>query len=555
MSDGRPPQSGDTVGHYRLDGVVGVGGMGTVHAATDLRLGRRVALKIVLGHHAATPEYVARFQREAAVLARLDSPHVVAIYDHGEHEGHPYIAMQLAAGGDLGHLLRRRGAMPPDLAARVCAQVSDALVAAHAVGVVHRDVKPANVLLRDDRVDRIHVYLSDFGVALTEATGLTTPGAIAGTWNYLAPERTRGEHGSPASDVYSVGCLFWELLTGQPPYAGTDVEVAMEHLSSPVPQLPGHDEATARANRIVARSMAKERAHRYASAAALRDDLRDLAGSVTGATPLPGAGVAPRRRRRGAVLATAGAVLAVLVAGGTTVAVVAGGDQEPGANPSGSTGPSGPPTSDPTPGPDEPVVEPVVQGDLDGDDLGDVAWYDFDRTYLASSRRSRFSAVERRQPGGSALISGDVDGDGNVDTVTLSESVSSLAVTVTPLRGRSTSSAFATPRVIGELDQDFLLADVDGDGDDDLVVATPVRGETQLTVARSLGDGSFGRSRRWYRVRSTPSTPPGPSVTSTATATTTSSTRRPAGSPTTGRRSRWCCPAPPPSRRQGVPCR
>ena len=503
----------EQIGPYRLDGVIGVGGMGTVHAATDLRLGRRVALKIVLGHHASSPEFTARFQREAAVLARLDSPHVVAIYDHGEHQGHPYIAMQYAAGGDLGHLLQRRGAMPLPLAARVCAQVADALVAAHAVGVVHRDVKPANVLLRDDRVDRLHVYLSDFGVALTEASGLTSPGAIAGTWNYLAPERTRGEHGSPASDLYSVGCLFHELVTGRPPYAGTDVEVAMEHLSSPVPQLPGTDDATRRANRVLALSMAKEPHHRYPSAAVLRDELRELVGSTVDATPLPGPpphgatahGSPGGRRRRALVVAGVVALVAALGVG-TAIAVVASGDDTPSADPT----PSGTgATSGPTDGPAGPTDGPtptaagdgVVLGDLDGDGLGDIGWADFDRSFVVPSSGSGFGAVGRRAVPGKDVVTGEFTGDDRPDLVAVEGDPPSLVATIhdrgrTPLPG----VVLDVPEGNDDLDLDFIAADVDGDGVDDLVVATPIGTDRlELNVALNTGDGSFERPQRWFR--------------------------------------------------------
>ena len=172
-----------------------MGGMGVVYAATDTRLDRRVALKLVSGQLAGDPSFVTRFQREAAVLARLDSPHIVAIFDHGEQDGTPYIATQYVGGGDLGALIAGRGALPPQLALRVCAQIAGALADAHRVGVIHRDVKPSNVLLRDPDAAELHAYLCDFGIAQTESEGLTTAGAIAGSWAYLAPERANGDGG------------------------------------------------------------------------------------------------------------------------------------------------------------------------------------------------------------------------------------------------------------------------------------------------------------------------------------------------------------------------
>ncbi|GAA5143042.1 hypothetical protein GCM10023340_07600 [Nocardioides marinquilinus] len=506
-----------TVGPYRLEEVLGSGAMGAVHAATDLRLGRRVALKLISGAAASAPGFRLRFEREAAVLARLDSPHVVRILDHGEVDGRLYIAMQLAAGGDLGRLLRERGAMPPPLAARVAAQLADALVAAHDVGVVHRDVKPSNVLLRDDRLDRVHVYLSDFGVALTESSGLTTPGAVAGTWNYLAPERTRGEPGSAASDVYAVGCVLHELLTGRPPYAGSDVEVAMLHLSAPVPQLPGEDGLTLQVNRILAQSMAKDPAERYADARALRHDLRQLVGTLTGATPLPdlpplGATGRSRRRRGIALAAAAG----LLVAGGVVAGVaVAGGDDDPGADPPGPTDAT---SSSTVPGPDgtdgtdatgstgttgEPTPSgppPIVPGDLDGDGLGDLAYSDYDRGLVTlRSQGDGFAPAQAREVDGTAALTGDFDGDGRTDVLTLLDDTSTVALTLDPARGRGSSSAVSLPRVGDDLDRDFLAADLDGDGADELVVASPTRSRGTAVDVVAVGEsGGFGDPERWY---------------------------------------------------------
>ena len=442
------------------------------------------------------------------MLARLDSPHVLAIFDHGEHEGHPFIAMQLAAGGDLGRLLRVRGALPPALAARVCAQVADALVAAHGVGVVHRDVKPANVLLRDadpGRLDRLHAYLSDFGVALTaELTtegGLTAAGAIAGTWSYLAPERARGEHGTPASDVYAVGCLFHEVLTGRPPFAGSDVEVAMQHVSSPVPQLPGTDETTLRVNQVLARSMAKAPADRYPTAAALRDHLRELAGTLPGApaasVPVIADHPSRGRRRRGTIAAV---VAGVLVLGGVGTAV-----PSPGA----AVGTHRARTRRrrsrrrtrrrPHRRRRTRWREPAV-GDLDGDGLGDVAWADFERTTVVRSARRRWRDPARRPIRGPDVLLGDVTGDGTPDLVSIDGSAPTIVAAVRDGDEPVVSSPLDVPVQRGELDPDHLLADVDGDGRDDVVVAHPRgREETELLVALARDDTTFEPTRRWYR--------------------------------------------------------
>ncbi|MEQ7848848.1 serine/threonine-protein kinase, partial [Nocardioides kribbensis] len=285
------PRVGDQFDRYRIDHEIGRGGMGVVLGATDLSLHRQVALKVVSAELGDSEEFLRRFDREATLLARLDSPHVIEIYDHGEHEGCPYIATQYVAGGDLGGQLRARGPMPPQLAATLCAQVADALADAHRAGVVHRDIKPSNVLLRDATAADLHVYLCDFGIARAgdEADHLTAPGAVAGTWSYLSPECGEGREATPASDLYSLGCLFWAALTGTAPYVGSDVEIAIAHQTSPVRQLTGSDDFTRWANAILARSMAKDPADRYPDAEAMRQDLLAAA-----ATPLaPGSGITP----------------------------------------------------------------------------------------------------------------------------------------------------------------------------------------------------------------------------------------------------------------------
>ena len=410
------PRVGDLFGRYRIDAQIGRGGMGVVYSATDTTIERRVALKVVAAALGDSSEFRARFEREAAVLARLDSPHVIAIYDYGTHDGCPYIATQYVGGGDLGALLHQRGPMPTALALRLCAQVADALHDAHRVGVVHRDVKPTNVLLRDADSLEPHAYLCDFGIARTATDGLTAPGAVAGTWSYLSPECGRGAPGTPASDVYALGCLLWATLTGSPPYRGSDVEIAVAHQRAPIPQLTATDELGTRINQILQRSLAKDPAGRYDTADQLRVDLLAAAG-------LPGSGVraavvapdqlptlppgapgsgppghlslgslpprsspptpapARRTRRRSSVLIAAVCAGVVAVAGGVLAATQLGGDDgDPGAGPGTSTT-SAPTSAPPTSGSTEPPVDPTdtrrdaggpITGDLDGDGIGEV---------------------------------------------------------------------------------------------------------------------------------------------------------------------------------------
>lgn len=294
----QPPGVGADFGRYRIERRLGMGGMGVVYAARDTVLDRLVALKVIAGQLAGDDEFRRRFQREAGVLARLDSPHVIAIYDHGEHDGVPFIATQYVPGGDLGDLLEAHGPLPPAVALQIAAQVTEALADAHRAGVVHRDVKAANVLLRSREITaldaRPHSYLADFGIALSDGNATHTSSA-AGSWAYLSPERLRGTPATPASDLYAVGCLLWACLTGAPPYTGSDAEVVMGHVSEPVPHLEGDDDFATRLDAVLRKALAKTPAERWQDAAQLRAALLDLGEPPPGFRPRAAAHAAPGR--------------------------------------------------------------------------------------------------------------------------------------------------------------------------------------------------------------------------------------------------------------------
>lgn len=269
------PQVGDTFGDFVVESVLGHGGMGVVFRARHVRLNRPVALKVLSPVHAHVEEYRARFIREAGILAAMDSPHIVGVYDHGEQDGCLFIATQLINGGDLSDRLDTRGPLRPGDACEVAAQLATALADAHAAGVVHRDVKPKNVLLRDGD-DRPQSYLCDFGIARGAEDQITQTGMIVGTYGYLAPERCEGADATPASDIYSLGCVLVAMLTGSAPYTGTDMQVVSHHLHSPVPQLAAVTPEIAALNAVIARSMAKNPAERYGSARDMRAALRQI---------------------------------------------------------------------------------------------------------------------------------------------------------------------------------------------------------------------------------------------------------------------------------------
>jgi hypothetical protein len=323
------PQVGDTVGRYRITDVLGQGGMGVVFVAVAPDLARPVALKVLAPQAATDPGLRERFAREAATLARLDSPHIVYILEYGEQDGCPYLVTQLVPDGDLRHHLDEHGPLSPHQAADVMEQVAAGLEEAHFHGVVHRDLKSANVLLRRLPSGQFHAYLCDFGIARADSHETTSASGVVGTLEYLAPERQSGAPASFATDVYSLGCLLWAAVTGAPPYRGSEVDVAVAHLRAPIPRLPGSDPVSRSTNAIVARAMAKKPGDRYASAHEMRQalmSLRTLAAEQEDQSASSSA--SGTRRHRTAAVALA-AVAAAVIALAATVWLVRGPSEAP----------------------------------------------------------------------------------------------------------------------------------------------------------------------------------------------------------------------------------
>lgn len=264
----------ETFGPYRLEALIGRGGAGEVWRAYDTRRERVVALKLLPVSLGGLAEFRERFRRESAVVARLREPHVIPIHDYGEIDGRLFLDMRLVEGVDLGQLIARDGQLDPTRAVEVVSQVADALDAAHAEGIVHRDVKPSNVLLGGSGRpgDRDFAYLADFGVAVAAGgSELTGSGQVLGTLAYIAPERLTGDAVDHRVDVYSLACLLFEALTGQKPFAGNDVASAIfAHLSTPPPR-PSESRGGLPAgfDQVVATGMAKAPTDRYPSAGAL----------------------------------------------------------------------------------------------------------------------------------------------------------------------------------------------------------------------------------------------------------------------------------------------
>jgi serine/threonine-protein kinase len=319
---------------------IGRGGMGEIFRATDTFLGRAVAVKLLAQGYALDEAVRERFTREALAAARLSgNPNIVTIFDVGEHGGRPFIVMEYLAGGSLEERLRADGAEPPALALAWLEQAASALDAAHAEGVVHRDVKPANLLL--DRGGTVHV--ADFGIASAAGLGsLTQTGTVLGTASYLSPEQAKGERTTPASDRYSLGVVAFELLTGRRPFEGDSVAAeAAQHVTAEIPSVCDvNPEAPCELDPVFERALAKDPADRFGSCsefvAALRHALAEAAGATQIVGPRRAAVVAPPttyRRTRPAWLLPLLGLLALLAIGGGIAAATLGGSNTPAVAP------------------------------------------------------------------------------------------------------------------------------------------------------------------------------------------------------------------------------
>lgn len=284
--------------------------MGVVYAAMEESLNRRVALKVISPQFASDDEFRTRFTREAHALGALDSPHVVQVYGHGEEDGRLYIATQLIPDGDLGELVQTYGTPPHKVALELIAQVATGLADAHEAGLIHRDIKPGNVLLRRRAGGKLTAYLGDFGIARHVDSEYTQVGSGAiGTPAYMAPELHTGTVAGVRSDIYSMGCLLWTVLSGRTPYQGSsEFELVSAHYHQPIPQLTGEGPVVAEINAILRTSMAKDPGQRYPSAAAFRDHVErasrlaeQAAEQSTSVAAHPGPGGQPQAWAGGSV--------------------------------------------------------------------------------------------------------------------------------------------------------------------------------------------------------------------------------------------------------------
>jgi serine/threonine protein kinase/streptogramin lyase len=311
------PRIGTQLAGYRIEAVIGRGGMSVVYLAEDIRLKRKVALKLLSPELAQSEKFRERFVRESELAASLDHPNIIPIFEAGESEGALYIAMRYVEGTDLGALIEREGGLEPERAVGLLAQAAGALDTAHARGLIHRDVKPSNMLIAagTSRAGLEHLYLSDFGVTKrsTSDSGITGTGQFVGTLDYAAPEQFEGRALDARTDVYSLGCVLYECLTGEVPFQrDTQAALVYAHLMSPPPAVtdkrPGLAEGI---DEVVATGMAKVPEKRYASAGELVEAAhKTLApAAVIEVTNAQQGG----SKRRMPILIGAGAALVVLV--------------------------------------------------------------------------------------------------------------------------------------------------------------------------------------------------------------------------------------------------
>jgi hypothetical protein len=342
-------------GRYEIEELVGTGGMSSVYRARDGVLERRVALKVLHEHFSADPEYVERFRREARAIARLNHPNIVTVIDRGEFEKRQFIVFEHIPGENLKEVLEREGQLPVAQALALTHQIARGLAFAHQQGVVHRDVKPQNVLLDESGTAKV----TDFGIARSLDPGeeLTQTGTLLGTSDYIAPEQASGQPVDARSDQYSLGVLLYELLTGEVPYpADSFMAVAMRHLRDPVPSIrERRPDVPDRVDEIVARTMAKRPEDRFPSTEAMMAAIEAaLADTGEGASrneatgvlsrderPSPGRSAArpgPRRRQRRGRFAPLLLALLVVGAGAIALGLIVAGRDGGGSGAAGSIG-------------------------------------------------------------------------------------------------------------------------------------------------------------------------------------------------------------------------
>ncbi len=338
------PRVGTEIVGHLIESVIGRGGSSVVYLAEHVRLGRKVALKLLAPELSEDAGFRKRFIRESRAAAELDHPNIVRVYDAGEADGTLYISMQYIEGTDLARLLRRDGRLDTARVASIATQCAQALDAAHAKGLIHRDVKPANILVAGSPGVEDRFFLSDFGITkrLTSSGAITRTGEFLGTIDYIAPEQILGQPVDGRTDVYSLGCVLFECLTGKPPFEReNDVAIVYAHLGDAPPRISeGRPDLPAGLDGVFARAMAKSKEARFPTCGRFAEGVRSVL-SPPSPTLGPSRGLRGARRRRARALSVA-LVIALLAATAITVSLVSSGGPGSGvsttSSPSGATG-------------------------------------------------------------------------------------------------------------------------------------------------------------------------------------------------------------------------
>jgi len=449
-------EQGTPFGRYRLLELLGQGGMGEVWRAHDTTIDRVVAIKMLLPHYAEDPDYETRFRREARAAARLDDPHVVPIYDVGEIDGRLYVAMQLINGVDLQTMLSA-GPLEPRRAVQIVEQIASALHAAHQAGLVHRDVKPSNILV----TPKDFAYLIDFGIArAADDSPLTKANTTMGTWAYMAPERFRSGDADPSGDVYALACVLYQCLTGHPPFPGDDLEqVAVGHMVTPPPHPSEElDTVPTALDQVITTGLAKQPTDRYPNtlemAAAARQAITDpiprgshIAPYAEPTRPWPAtlaaspnrSGAAPAAWRRPGVLIGALAAVALLVAGGVFAAVKFSQRENAHAPTSSSTTPA---ASTPTKAPNTGPFTGIYQVDF-----GRVTRLDGVANPSATPSTGTYGVRSECHPGGCVATAAKWSGDASFASSVVFDQLGDSWVSVTVAPGQCNGRATETWQV------------------------------------------------------------------------------------------------------------
>jgi serine/threonine-protein kinase len=279
------PLIGKTIGKYEILSVLGGGGMGTVYRARQAVVNREVAIKIINVDLKGSEQFIKRFRREAEAIAALEHPHIIGIIDYGQQEDLTYLVMALKLGGSLADLIKKERLALPEVY-RIVSEIAQALDYAHLRGIIHRDLKPGNVLLDEER----NTFLTDFGIARKVGeTKLTAQGMVVGSPVYMAPESWKGEEASAETDVYSLGVILFEMLTGQAPYVDkAPARLMLKHISDPIPSvLTLRPDLPPQIDTVMAQALAKERSQRFGSAVALANMLKSALSMAATRTSAP----------------------------------------------------------------------------------------------------------------------------------------------------------------------------------------------------------------------------------------------------------------------------